>query len=31
MRDQKLYLTDILAAIESIDRFIEGMSLSAKK
>jgi uncharacterized protein with HEPN domain len=26
MRDQKLYLTDVLAAIESIERFIEGMS-----
>ena len=26
MRDHKLYLTDVLAAIESIERFIEGMS-----
>jgi uncharacterized protein with HEPN domain len=27
MRDYKLYLKDILAAIESIERFVEGMDL----
>lgn len=29
MRDYKLYLKDILAAIQSIEEFIEGMDLKA--
>jgi uncharacterized protein with HEPN domain len=29
MRDYKLYLKDILAAIQSIEEFIEGMALKA--
>jgi uncharacterized protein with HEPN domain len=29
MRDYRLYLRDILAAIESIEMFVEGMDLKA--
>jgi len=29
MRDYRLYLKDILAAIESIEAFVEGMDLEA--
>ncbi|MCX8103236.1 MAG: DUF86 domain-containing protein [Candidatus Bipolaricaulota bacterium] len=31
MRDYRLYLKDILAAIESIEQFVEGMDLRAFK